>query len=342
MKSIKNKIKRLLAFSVPFVICLCLIGVTVYAQDKGEAKTKKGFFGRLFNNDAPKIKPVKNVFQSIWIIDNQTVIVPVKGTLEFDIQHRFGVINNGYQDLYGFFAPSNIRLGINYAPIKHLNLGIGLTKTNMLFDASAKYALMSQTKGKWPVSISYYANMGIETKKDVDHTLFKYSTQRFSFFHQLIIARKITSKFSVQVAPSLSHQNAVNGYYIKNDSTGTAIFKNMKFDHFAIAVSARYKITNVMAVTVNYDQPLTKHQTNNPDPNLAFGIEMTTSSHSFQIFLGNYSYLSPQYNNLFNKNAPFSYTDKTQTHPNRSASNPDKVRGGRFVIGFNITRLWNY
>jgi hypothetical protein len=26
----------------------------------------------------PKAKPVKNTFQSVWIIDNQTVIVPVR------------------------------------------------------------------------------------------------------------------------------------------------------------------------------------------------------------------------------------------------------------------------
>lgn len=45
--------------------------------------------------------PVKNTFSSIFIIDNQTVMVPYKGTLEFDIQHRFGLIENGYEDFWG-------------------------------------------------------------------------------------------------------------------------------------------------------------------------------------------------------------------------------------------------
>ena len=65
-----------------------------------------------------KQKPVKNTFQSVWIIDNQTVMVPVKKTLEMDIMHRFGTVQNGYKDLWGFFAPSNIRLGVNYSPIE--------------------------------------------------------------------------------------------------------------------------------------------------------------------------------------------------------------------------------
>lgn len=153
-----------------------------------------------------------------------------------------------------------------------------------------------------------------------------------SFFNQLIIARKITSKLSVQVAPSISHQNSVNGYLTKNDSTGKTSYKEMKFDHFAIAFSARYKVTNVTSVMINYDQPLTKHAFNNPNPNLSFGIEMNTSSHSFQLFLGNYFNLVQQQNNLYNKNSPFGYTEHDGT----------KVKGGNFLIGFNITRLWNY
>jgi hypothetical protein len=50
-----------------------------------------------------KVKPVKNTFQSIWIIDNQTVMVPVKGTFEMDIMHRFGTVQKGYDDFWGFF-----------------------------------------------------------------------------------------------------------------------------------------------------------------------------------------------------------------------------------------------
>ncbi len=318
---ISNRLKALPVF----LFCgLLLFQSTVQAQDEKKAKTEKPA--------KAKAKPLKNSFQSVWIIDNQTVMVPIKGTFELDIQHRFGTVQKGYEDFWGFFAPSNIRLGASYTPINKLNVGIGITKRNMLWDASAKYAIITQTPHKWPVSVSYYANMAYDTRKDKDKSIFKYKSQRFSFFHQLIIARKITNKLTVQVAPSLSHQNSVNGYYTKNDSTGTATYKEMKFNHFAIAFSARYKITNVMSAMINYDQPLTKHASKNPNPNFSFGLEMNTSSHAFQIFLGNYYNLNPQQNNLYNTNAPFGYTDFNGT----------KVKGGEFVIGFNITRLWNY
>jgi hypothetical protein len=107
----------------------------------------------------------------------------------------------------------------------------------------------------------------------------------------------------------------------------------MKHEHFAIAFSARYKLTTVTSVMINYDQPLTKHNTNNPNPNVSFGLEFNTSNHSFQLFCTNYYLLSPQRNNLYNTNSPFAYTDK---------ATGTKVKGGQFMIGFNITRLWNY
>lgn len=283
-----------------------------------------------------RVKPVKNTFQSVWIIDNQTVMVPVKKTFEMDIMHRFGTIDKGYKDMWGFFAPSNIRLGFSYSPINRLNIGIGITKSNMLWDASAKYAIITQTKGKYPVSVTYYVNGAVDSRKDAtiyDGSAIKNTTDRFLFFHQVIIARKVTEKLSVQVAPSVSHQNAVSGYYTKNDSSGKEIFKSMKQDHLAIALSARYKLTNVTSVMVNYDQPITKHNQFNPNPNLSFGVEFNTSSHSFQLFFGNYFLLNQQRNNLYNGNNPFEYTDKVTGNT---------VKGGKFLIGFNITRLWNY
>jgi hypothetical protein len=353
----KRKINNLKSwFAAPVLtLCLFLLNGSLQAQDSTVVAEE--------TTAATKVKPVKNTFQSVWIADNQTVMVPVKGTLEMDIMHRFGTWNKGYDDFWGFFAPSNIRLGVSYSPINKLNVGIGFTKTTAavipagttssvsgpLWDGSLKYSIITQTKGKYPVSVSYYVNAAYNTKKDEGHDIYRYSSDRLSYFHQLLIARKVTEKLSVQVAPSLSHHNVVNGYFTKlNDST-LKINRSMEFEHFAVAFSIRYKLTNVTSVMVNYDQPITKHATNNPNPSLSVGIEFNTSSHSFQLFFTNYYYLVPQINNLYNTNSPFKYDDPTKTHPLRYSDDPSTpddesvgVKGGRFLIGFNITRLWNY
>ncbi|HSN08956.1 MAG TPA: DUF5777 family beta-barrel protein [Hanamia sp.] len=330
MKSFINRRTGLRVFTSFLVICLLVFSSSVFAQDSAAVE----------ETPVPvKAKPVKNTFESVWLIDNQTVMVPVKGTMEMDIQHRFSTVSKGTEDLWGLLGSSaNIRLGMSYSPINKLNLGIGITKDKMLLDLSLKYSIITQTPGKYPVSVTYFGDAADDTRKNAtiyDGSDIKHNSDRYSFFNEIIIARKISDRLSVQIAPSLSHQNAVPGYYTKIDTAsgkGTT-FKYMKNDHFAIALAARFKLTDVTSLMIDYDQPLTDHPSNNPNPNLSFGFEFNTSGHSFQVFFTNFSLLSPQQNNLYNKNNPFEYKDKvTNTW----------VKGGQFLIGFNITRLWNY
>ncbi|MFZ4545634.1 MAG: DUF5777 family beta-barrel protein [Saprospiraceae bacterium] len=336
---IKSSSRALVSLSF-ILLAMLFVNISAFAQDEAEAPVKA--------------KPVKNTFSSTWLIDNQTVMVPVQGTFQMDIQHRFGTFKTtkatryGYNDLFGLFAPSNIRMGFNYAPIKNLFVGFGMTKEKWLWDVNVKYAIIQQTPHKYPVSVSYYANAALNSQKANDvfapksgyaldklipagkslGSEGKFFRDRVSYFHQLLIARKVTNALSVQVAPSFSYQNAVAGF-LTNPTTKTAIMKN---GHFALNAAAKYNVTESIAVMATYDQPLTKHPYFNPQPSLGFGIEMGTSGHAFQLFVSNYSLLSPQRNSLYNQNIPFPYTNPTTKKT---------VDGGQWLIGFNITRLWN-
>src|SRR6476659_7804858 len=120
MKNFVNKIRRPLLSSVCLMVALFILGNTGYAQDSTAAASIP---------EAPaKPRPVKNTFASDQIIDAQTVMVPVKGTFEADIQHRFGSVQNGYEDLWGIYGIANIRFGFLYTPIENLEIGFGLAK----------------------------------------------------------------------------------------------------------------------------------------------------------------------------------------------------------------------
>jgi hypothetical protein len=138
---------------------------------------------------------------------------------------------------------------------------------------------------------------------------------RFSFFSQVIIARKVTEKLSLQVAPSLSYFNNVEAYYDANN----IVKPKTNNAHLAISASGRYKLTDGMSIIAGYDQPLTQHPMNNPNPNISLGLDFKTSGHDFQVFMGNYGYILPQNNNVYNHN------DFTKS---------------QFLIGFNISRIF--
>ena len=165
-----------------------------------------------------KVRPVSNTFESIWLIDNQTVMVPYEGTFEMDMLHRFGTINNGYEDFWGLYASSNIRIGFNYVPKENLQLGFGFTKERLLWDLNAKYALIRQGRdGGSPVSITYLVNMGIDTRDGEFHEEF---IDRLSYFHQFMMARKLSDKFSLQTSFSVSHFNYQDQRFDEGGITG--------------------------------------------------------------------------------------------------------------------------
>lgn len=287
-------------------LCL-LLSTAVMAQDAAADST-------LAAQKAGK-KAVKNTFDGNYLVDNQTVMVPVKGTFEFDFQHRFGLITNGIKDMFGLYAGANIRLGFSYVPMKILQVGFGSTSNPMQVDGNVKYALFTQTRdNSMPVSVTWFSNVVMDTRSKDN---FVTSTDRFSYFHQIIVARKINDKLSVQVAPNLSHYNNIPGYL----DTDGKIQPTMQNNHFAVSFAARYKITDGTGIIVNYDQPVTQHPTNNPRPNISFGFEFVTSAHTFQVFAGNYSAIIPQRNNYFNQN---------------------DYGKGQYLVGFNISRLWNF
>jgi hypothetical protein len=302
------------------LILLCLLGAmnVGYGQDTSQAVEQTE------QPTAPVKKPVKNTFESIWILDNQTVMVPVEGTFQLDFMHRFGTIDAGYKDFFGLFGGTNIRLGFDYVPKDKLLVGVSFTEYNLTWEGYAKYASLKQTQdGSVPVSVTYYGNVAMDTRSDPDGTLYPNFSDRMMFFNQAIVARKINDKFSVEVAPSLTHVNSVDGYFTGDTTSDgkSVVGKQMHHDHFAIAFSGKMKLSNTLNLLLNYDQPITKHITNNPNPNLSAGLEINTSSHTFQVIVGNYHYITPSRNNYYNTN---NYKDS------------------EWLIGFNLTRLWNF
>ena len=272
-------------------------------------------FSQEKTKDSMVEKPERPAFESSSIIDNQTNVLYNKNTLEVMMQHRFGLIDeeNSLLGIYG--ANSNIRIGLSYSILDWITVGYGITKKNRISDFSLKVGLLKQTRsGSIPISATYYGDMGIDGRHgDAAKNEFILHQDRDSYFHQLIIAKRFNSKLSLQIAPSLSHFNAVDFGY--------------KNDRFSIAFGGRYKISDQTSIIFDYSQPLTKldiagqENVSYDNPGISIGAEFSTSAHAFQIFITNLNGIVPSQNYMKNIN---------------------KFSRDGILIGFNITRLYNF
>lgn len=285
-------------------ISILIVFSAIYTYGQEEQKEKK------------IDKPVRSPFESSYLIDNQTTIVMPQKTLQMAIQHKFGNFENGKSDIWGIYSSANIRIGFDYVPIKNLQVGYGLTRTNLTHDFNLKYTILEQTrKNTVPIALAFYGNVGLSGDPDVSFGKEYTFSGRMSYFGQLIIGRKVNGWLSLQLGGSFAHFNMVD----------TASYD---YDRISIHFNGRAKVAATGAIIFNYDQPLealrltpTKNKDINNNPNIAIGYEISTSTHAFQVFCGYSKEILPQQIVLRNQ---------------------DDLTIDMFRIGFVITRLWSF
>ena len=153
-----------------------------------------------------------------------------------------------------------------------------------------------------------------DLKSLFDHT-FK-ASYRFSYFAELMIARRFCKEFSAQLGISWVHYNLVDLTEMQNNHVN-----GMKNDNINISGLGRIRFSPQGSVLISYSQPVFTYLNTEPWPNFGLGVEISTSTHTFQIFLTAANGLVPQETVMYNRNNPYN---------------------GAILLGFNITRLWTF
>ncbi|MBL0342475.1 MAG: hypothetical protein IPP71_17175 [Bacteroidetes bacterium] len=252
-------------------------------------------------------------FKSTRNINFHTLEVVPKRTLDFRISHRFGEFSSGSYNAYGIDGPANIRLGLEYSYDGRLMGGLGRSSYQKQYDGFLKYRLLRQTTdGKMPVSVTlftsiYYTNLKDPNKSSTGIDKYEFFSSRLSFVHQIIVGRKFTSAFSMQLAPVMVHYNLVDEFTDLNDM-------------YLLAIAGRLKVSNRIAITAEYAYNFIEYSKRKTYYNpLGIGIDIETGGHVFQLHVTN----------------SFGITDN-QFYPYTTTS----WRKNGIRLGFNVSRVF--
>ena len=248
-------------------------------------------------------------FKGTQLINASTNETPGEGVLQFVMAHRFGSFNDDY--LYNFFGLDNaqVRMQLDYGVTDRLNIGIGRSSFLKVADGFVKYQLLQQQKGTTtvPVSITLHSSTNYRNARytdGIDHAM----SDRLSYMHQAIIARKWNRKLSTLVSPSVVHFNLVP---TAQDPNTTA----------HITLGARYKISNRMALT-GESTLLSNREFSSGErytTPFALGVDIETGGHVFQLHISN---------------------TRAMNGPYWMARNPYSASNGGLFLGFNISRVF--
>lgn len=235
--------------------------------------------GELEEQTPPEKEYVIATFKCTQVVNGQSVAMVAPKSLQFMISHRFGALNGGLYELWGL-DHAGIRIGFDYGLNSWLNVALGRSSYQKTYDGHLKAQIMRQYSGKgsFPVSIVWVSGMAVKTQHWDDPSRVNYFTSRLSYFHQLLVARKMNSKLSLQMSPTMVHVNLVPE---KTD------YNNL----YALGLGARYKLGNRISVNAEYflrapnlDGSKLYDQHYN---SFSAGIDLETGGHIFQIFLTN-------------------------------------------------------
>lgn len=259
--------------------------------------------------ESAKSEVVYATFKGTQLINASTNETPGEGVLQFMMAHRFGSFNDDY--LYNFFGLDNaqVRMQLDYGVTDRLNIGIGRSSFLKVADGFVKYQLLQQQKGTKtvPVSITLHSSTNYRNARytdGIDHDM----SDRLSYMHQAIIARKWNRKLSTLVSPSVVHFNLVP---TAQDPNTTA----------HITLGARYKISNRMALT-GESTLLSNREFSSGErytTPFALGVDIETGGHVFQLHISN---------------------TRAMNGPYWMARNPYSASNGGLFLGFNISRVF--
>lgn len=222
-------------------------------------------------------------FGGMRLINGQSVETLPQGWLNFSVAHRFSPID-GIQNFFGLDGTANFRLGLAYGVTDRFSLGIGRSRLGKRYDGFVKYKVLWQREGGVPFSATVLLNTNVSTEPiaPADKDYFRFD-HRLHYTGQLLLARKMTEKFSLQLTPTVVHRNLTD----YQSETNTV---------FALGGALRWKMTRRMSLTGEYyyrfddgQHPLLTFH----DP-VALSWDIETPMHRFQLqFTNAFSLLEP-------------------------------------------------
>ncbi|MFM8686587.1 MAG: DUF5777 family beta-barrel protein [Bacteroidota bacterium] len=222
--------------------------------------------------------PVRNyaayTFKSTRIINTHSIENVAAGVLDFRIMHRFGAINGGWYELWGL-DQAGMRMSLDYGVTPWLTVGGGRTNVGKAYDGFLKIKILRQSSGsvERPVSVSLVSG-GIASSLRWDQPDRKnYFSSRLTYYHQLLIARKISEEISLQLTPTMLHRNLVVSPEIPNDL-------------WALGTGGRLKLSSRVSANLDYIW-LPKAAELNVRNNLSLGVDIETGGHVFQLHVSN-------------------------------------------------------
>ncbi len=259
-------------FAFALVFCLILPGYNLKAQDD--------LMALLEAKEEPVTDYTIATFKTTRLVSGHSVETNGEGVLQFLIGHRFGRINSGWRDLFGIDM-ATIRLGLEYGISENLNIGIGRSSFQKVFDGTIKYRFLRQKSGhsNFPFTATWVSSIYATSMEWANPERENYFSSRLYYHHSLLLAKKFGNLLSIQLMPTLVHRNIV-----PNENDFNSILAFGSGASVRLTGSLRLNIEHYYLLPNQISSTIGGEKVRN---SLSIGFDLETGGHVFQLHLSN-------------------------------------------------------
>ena len=225
------------------------------------------------NQASPEDNYATATFKGLKIVNFESTKLTAIKELTFVVSHRFGSIENGLDSFFGL-DDAVTRLNFIYGLTDAINISISRSSFQKIYETSLKYRLSKQKENGSPFTLVGYNSLLINTALDKANLPKLEFKNRLGYTAQLLIARKMSKKLSLELAPTFFHDN----YVVDN---------NQDNSQFALGFGGRYKLAKRWSLNADYGWHLNRSNTSPFKNPLSIGVDLETGGHVFQMHFSN-------------------------------------------------------
>lgn len=211
-------------------------------------------------------------FEALKICNLESTKIVNGGELYFNVGHRFGSVKGGINTFFGL-DQSNTKIQLLYGMADIAHIGISRESIRKTYSGELKIAFLKQEESNW-CSLTGYTSINVNTELSRETYPKMLFFDRLSYATQLIAAKKVSERWTIQLSPTFIRQNLVLEPFQLHNQIGLGIGTRVRISQ-RLSINAEYMLNAYRASESIYNDAL------------SLGLDFETGGHVFQLLFSN-------------------------------------------------------
>lgn len=211
-------------------------------------------------------------FEALKICNLESTKIVKGGELYFNVGHRFGSVKGGVNTFFGL-DQSNTKIQLLYGIADIAHIGLSRESIRKTYTGELKVAFIKQENSNWFSLTGHTSiNMNTELSNEIYPKLLFFD--RLSYSTQLIASKKVSERWTIELAPTFIRQNLVlEPFQLHNQ--------------IALGVGTRVRISQRLSLNAEYILNAYRASESVFNDGVSIGLDFETGGHVFQLLFSN-------------------------------------------------------